>query len=122
MAEYQSEYGVHGLTPLSRAVALRLAEAGQRVSLHDDDIAIVRDYVFANRATNGGLVGYADLHDFVASLVRPRVVVAGDESQRERLAELLEEGDRCIVATLADAALVGPAAEALAAELLGLNH
>jgi 6-phosphogluconate dehydrogenase len=121
MAEQHSEYGIYGSGELGRAVALRLAESCQRVSLGGDSPPALRDFVSTNRATRGGLVAFADARDFVASLLRPRVVVAASKAHRAQLAPWLDEDDRCIVPALAAAALVAPAAEALSAELLRMR-
>jgi 6-phosphogluconate dehydrogenase len=76
ISEQLSDVGVTGLCSAGRALALRLAAAGVRVSLLDDSPASVEEFVAQNAGTRGGLVGYANYSDFLESLNTPRRIVA----------------------------------------------
>jgi 6-phosphogluconate dehydrogenase len=71
MSEQASEFGVIGLTVAGRALALRLAARGSRVSLWDASFAAVEQFALAHIDTRGGLLGFADLEDFFDSLALP---------------------------------------------------
>jgi 6-phosphogluconate dehydrogenase len=94
-----SDAGVAGLCGAGRALALRLAAVGARVSLWDDSAASVEEFVAQNAATRGGLVGYTNREDFVESLNTPcRFVVFTSPTGLETAAlrTLLREADRLL--------------------------
>jgi 6-phosphogluconate dehydrogenase len=75
MSAQLSDLGVAGLCSAGRILALRLAATGARVSLWNSSAARVEEFVAQNPGTRGGLVGYSDREDFVASLNTPRRIV-----------------------------------------------
>lgn len=98
MSEQASEFGVIGLTPAGRAIALRLAARGGRVSLWDDSFNVVEQFVLDHKDTRGGLVGYADLEDFFGSLAPSAAVVlfVRADGEAARAAQLAGPGRRLI--------------------------
>jgi len=94
-----SDAGIAGLCSAGRALALRLAAAGWRVSVWDASARVVEEFVASHDGTRGGLVGYADSEDFVESLNTPRRIVllelqTGSPSALPRA--LLRETDRVL--------------------------
>jgi 6-phosphogluconate dehydrogenase len=87
-SEQLSDAGVAGLCSAGRALALRLAGRGVRVSLLDSSAASVEAFVTQNAGTRGGLVGYTDREDFIESLREPRRAVVF-ETGNDRLAIVL---------------------------------
>jgi 6-phosphogluconate dehydrogenase len=82
MSAQLSDVGVAGLCSAGRILALRLAATGARVSLWNSSAARVEDFVAQNAGTRGGLVGYSDREDFVASLNTPRRIVMFETAPR----------------------------------------
>lgn len=90
-----------GLCTLARALALRLAARGLRVSLWDRSAQVMEDFVAGNATTAGGLVGYADRDDFFESLNSPRRIVAFD-AEAANVARSLPVLDRLLEYPLAE--------------------
>lgn len=84
-----------GLCTLARALALRLAARGLRVSLWDRSGQVMEDFVASNATTAGGLVGYADRDDFFESLNSPWRIVAFD-MEAGTVARSLRVSDRLL--------------------------
>ena len=71
LSEQASEFGVIGLTAAGQALALRLAERGNRVSLWDATFEAVEQFARTHMDTRGGIAGFEDLEDFFDSLAPP---------------------------------------------------
>ncbi|MGB0744220.1 MAG: NADP-dependent phosphogluconate dehydrogenase [Opitutales bacterium] len=99
MSEELSEIGLIGLAVMGQNLALNIADHGYRISVYNRTTSKMEDFVAANPDTPGGLVGQAELKDFVASLKRPRKIIilvqAGWATDKviESLVPLMEEGD-----------------------------
>ncbi len=94
-----SDAGIAGPGSAGRALALRLAAAGLRVSLWDASAGAVEAFVTSYDSARGGLVGYADCEDFVESLNTPRRIVLFEPQTGLRSAlprALLEPADRVL--------------------------
>lgn len=114
-----SAVGVAGLCRAGRALALRLAADGLRVSLWDASFAELEEFVTANMAARGGLVGYANADDFFASLNTPRRIAVFEREPRSLTVSLrsrLQETDRLLEAPWDD-----PAFDAADASVLELT-
>jgi len=99
MSEATSEIGLIGLAVMGQNLALNIADHGFQISVYNRTTSKMTDFVAENPNTPGGLIGQAELKDFVASLKRPRKVIllvqAGWATDKviEGLVELMEEGD-----------------------------
>jgi len=99
MSEATSEIGLIGLAVMGQNLALNIADHGFKISVYNRTTSKMDEFVAANPNTPGGLVGQAELKDFVASLKRPRKVIilvqAGWATDKviEGLVALMEEGD-----------------------------
>jgi 6-phosphogluconate dehydrogenase len=97
-----SSIGVIGLAVMGQNLVLNIADHGFRVSVYNRTASKMRAFVDQNPHTPGGLVGFEQLKDFVASLEKPRkaviMVQAGAATQAviEELVPLLEPGDMII--------------------------
>ena len=81
MSGQLSDIGVAGLCPAGRALALRLAAMGWRISVWDPSAGSAEAFVTSQGGTRGGLVGYADCQDFVESLqAPPRIAIFGAQT------------------------------------------
>lgn len=94
-----SDVGLVGLAVMGQNLALNIADHGFRISVYNRTTSKTDAFVTKNPKTPGGLVGHAELADFVASLKRPRKVVimveagAGTDAVIDQLSLLLEPGD-----------------------------
>ena len=99
MSDNTSEIGLIGLAVMGQNLALNIADHGFKISVYNRTTSKMEEFVAANPNTPGGLVGQAELKDFVASLKRPRKIImlvqAGGPTDKviEGLVPLLEEGD-----------------------------
>ncbi len=99
MSEATSEIGLIGLAVMGQNLALNIADHGFKISVYNRTTSKMEEFVAANPNTPGGLVGQAELKDFVASLKRPRKIIilvqagAATDKVIEGLIPLLEEGD-----------------------------
>lgn len=99
MSEASSEIGLIGLAVMGQNLALNIADHGFQISVYNRTTSKMEAFVAANPDTPGGLIGQAELKDFVASLKRPRKIIilvqAGGPTDKviEGLIPLLEEGD-----------------------------
>jgi 6-phosphogluconate dehydrogenase len=84
---------------MGQNLALNVADHGFKISVYNRTTSKMEEFVAAHPNTPGGLVGQAELKDFVASLKRPRKIIilvqAGGATDKviESLVPLLEEGD-----------------------------
>lgn len=99
MSDNLSEIGLIGLAVMGQNLALNIADHGFKISVYNRTTSKMKEFVAANPSTPGGLVGQADLEDFVTSLKRPRKIIilvqAGWATDKviEGLVPLLEQGD-----------------------------
>jgi len=99
MSEATSDIGLIGLAVMGQNLALNIADHGFKISVYNRTTSKMEEFVAAHPDTPGGLVGQAELKDFVASLKRPRKIIilvqAGGATDKviESLIPLLEEGD-----------------------------
>jgi len=99
MSDASSDIGLIGLAVMGQNLALNIADHGFQISVYNRTTSKMEDFVAANPDTPGGLIGQAELKDFVASLKRPRKIIilvqAGwaTDTVIESLIPLLEEGD-----------------------------
>lgn len=97
--EGKSDIGLIGLAVMGQNLALNIADHGFRISVYNRTTSKMEAFVKKHPSTPGGLVGKAELGDFVASLKRPRKIIilvqagAGTDKVIESLVPLLEEGD-----------------------------
>ena len=75
MSEELSEIGLIGLAVMGQNLALNIADHGFRISVYNRTTSKMEAFVRENPDTPGGLVGHAELKDFVASLRKPRKIV-----------------------------------------------
>ncbi len=95
----RSDVGIAGLCAAGRDLALRLAARGLRISLWDFAPETTEEFVVAQQATRGGLVGYSDMEDFAESLGSPRRIVVFESAEGRfavQLRSLLQECDRLL--------------------------
>ncbi len=90
-----------GLCAVARALALRLAATGLRVSLWDSSAPAIEEFVVDNYRTLGGLVGFANRDDFFESLNSPWRIVAFD-TESANIARPLRVSDRLLEYPFAD--------------------
>jgi len=99
MIENLSDIGLIGLAVMGQNLALNIADHGFKISVYNRTTSKMEDFVAKHPDTPGGLVGQAELKDFVQSLKRPRKIIilvqAGGPTDKviEGLIPLLEEGD-----------------------------
>ncbi|MGF1450440.1 MAG: NADP-dependent phosphogluconate dehydrogenase [Opitutales bacterium] len=99
MANANADIGLIGLAVMGQNLALNIADHGFRCAVYNRTTEKMTEFVEANPDTPGGLDGYADFKDFVASLKRPRkaiiMVKAGKATDAviDQLAAEMEEGD-----------------------------
>ncbi|MBC2595526.1 NADP-dependent phosphogluconate dehydrogenase [Ruficoccus amylovorans] len=99
MSEAVSDIGLVGLAVMGQNLALNIADHGYKISVYNRTTSKMEEFVAAHPDTPGGLVGCAELKDFVASLKRPRKIIIlvqagrGTDAVIDGLVPLLEEGD-----------------------------
>jgi len=99
MPNATSDIGLVGLAVMGQNLALNIADHGFRISVFNRTASKTDAFVAENPNTPGGLVGFAKLEDFVASLKKPRkaiiLVKAGTATEAviDELAALFEPGD-----------------------------
>ncbi|MGF1447788.1 MAG: NADP-dependent phosphogluconate dehydrogenase [Opitutales bacterium] len=99
MSEASSEIGLIGLAVMGQNLALNIADHGFRISVYNRTTATMERFVAVNPDTPGGLVGLAELKDFVQSLKKPRKIVimvkagGGTDAVINSLVPLLDKDD-----------------------------
>ena len=99
MSKTHSDIGLIGLAVMGQNLALNIADHGFQISVYNRTTATMEKFVADNPNTPGGLVGQAELADFVQSLAKPRkmilLVKAGKPTDAviELLVPLLDEND-----------------------------
>ncbi len=99
MPKFHSDIGLIGLAVMGQNLALNIADHGFQISVYNRTTEKTDQFVAANPATPGGLVGTKTLHEFVASLARPRKIIilvqAGKATDAviDGLVPLLEKDD-----------------------------
>ncbi len=99
MSKTHSDIGLIGLAVMGQNLALNIADHGFQISVYNRTTATMEKFVADNPNTPGGLVGQAELADFVQSLAKPRkmilLVKAGKPTDAviDSLIPLLDEND-----------------------------
>jgi 6-phosphogluconate dehydrogenase len=99
MSKTHSDIGLVGLAVMGQNLALNIADHGFQISVYNRTTATMEKFVAENQNTPGGLVGQAELADFVQSLAKPRKIIilvkAGKPTDAviDSLVPLLEEND-----------------------------
>jgi 6-phosphogluconate dehydrogenase len=99
MSEKLSDIGLIGLAVMGQNLALNIADHGFRISVYNRTASKTDEFVSENPNTPGGLVGFADLKDFVASIKRPRKIIIlvqagkGTDAVIDALVQVLEKDD-----------------------------
>lgn len=99
MPETTSDIGLIGLAVMGQNLALNIADHGYRISVYNRTTSKMEEFVARHPDTPGGLVGQAELKDFVASLKKPRKIIilvqAGGPTDKviESLEPLLDKDD-----------------------------
>jgi 6-phosphogluconate dehydrogenase len=99
MSETLSDIGLIGLAVMGQNLALNIADHGFKTSVYNRTTATMEKFVAENPDTPGGLVGFATLEEFAASLARPRraviMVQAGNPTDAviTALTHVFEPGD-----------------------------
>jgi 6-phosphogluconate dehydrogenase len=76
MAETSSaDVGLIGLAVMGQNLALNMADHGFKVAVFNRTTRVMKDFVTANPATPGGLVGCENLSDLLAAVKKPRKIV-----------------------------------------------
>src|ERR1700754_4550898 len=76
MAETSSaDVGLIGLAVMGQNLALNMADHGFKVAVFNRTTRLMQDFVAANLATPGGLVGCENLPDLLAAVKKPRKIV-----------------------------------------------
>jgi len=75
MSDKQSDIGLIGLAIMGQNLALNIADHGYRISVYNRTTSKMEAFVKENPDTPGGLVGQAELKDFVQSLSSPRKII-----------------------------------------------
>jgi 6-phosphogluconate dehydrogenase len=97
--ENLSDIGLIGLAVMGQNLALNIADHGFKISVYNRTTSKMEEFVAENPDTPGGVVGHAELKDFVAGLKRPRKVIimvkagAGTDAVINELVPLLENDD-----------------------------
>ena len=99
MSETLSDIGLIGLAVMGQNLALNIADHGFKTSVYNRTTATMEKFVAENPDTPGGLIGFATLEQFAASLARPRraviMVQAGNPTDAviTALTNVFEPGD-----------------------------
>ncbi len=99
-----ADIGLIGLAVMGQNLALNMADHGFKVAVYNRTTATMQQFVGEHLPTSfgdlgGGLVGVADLREFVATIKRPRRIVIMVKAGRptdaviDSLVPLLEQGD-----------------------------
>lgn len=97
--EKLSDIGLVGLAVMGQNLALNIADHGFQISVYNRTTSKMEHFVANNPKTPGGLIGKADIKDFVQSLAKPRKIVIlvqagkGTDAVIDELTPLLEKGD-----------------------------
>lgn len=75
MSEAHSDIGLIGLAVMGQNLALNIADHGYKISVYNRTASKTEAFVAKHPDTPGGLVGFPELKDFVASLKRPRKII-----------------------------------------------
>jgi len=99
MSEQLSEIGLIGLAVMGQNLALNIADHGFQISVYNRTTSKMEDFVAGHPDTPGGLIGLADLKDFVQSLSKPRKIIilvkagAATDAVIDELVPLLDKED-----------------------------
>lgn len=99
VTQEQSDIGLIGLAVMGQNLALNIADHGFRISVYNRTTSKMEEFVAEHPDTPGGLVGVAELGDFVRSLKKPRKIIimvqagAGTDAVINGLIPLLDQGD-----------------------------
>ncbi|HYB43467.1 MAG TPA: NADP-dependent phosphogluconate dehydrogenase [Candidatus Methylomirabilis sp.] len=74
-AHAAADVGLIGLAVMGQNLALNMADHGYRVAVYNRTTATMEEFVGANPATPGGLVGCSTLEALVAAVRKPRKIV-----------------------------------------------
>ena len=98
MNETHTDIGLIGLGVMGSSLALNMESHGFTVAVHNRTSPQI-DNLVNNRSKNNGIIGFADLDEFVNSIKKPRkimlMVVAGSvvDDYIEKLIPLIDQGD-----------------------------
>ncbi len=98
MNETHTDIGLIGLGVMGSSLALNMESHGFTVAVHNRTSPQI-DNLVNNRSKNNGIIGFADLDEFVNSVKKPRkimlMVVAGSvvDDYIEKLIPLIDQGD-----------------------------
>ena len=70
-----ADVGLIGLAVMGENLALNIADHGFKVAVFNRTQKVMQSFIDRNPGTPGGLVGCANLHEFVSALKRPRKVI-----------------------------------------------
>jgi len=104
MANASADVGLVGLAVMGQNLVLNMADHGFKVAVYNRTTATMEDFIKANPphvfgSGGGGLIGSAEIKDFVASIKRPRRIVIlvkagyGTDAVIDSLVPHLEKGD-----------------------------
>jgi len=99
MSEELSEIGLIGLAVMGQNLALNIADHGFRISVYNRTTSKMEAFISKHPDTPGGLVGKAELKEFVDSIRKPRKIVilvkagAGTDAVIDELIPLLDDED-----------------------------
>ena len=99
MSDQLSDIGLIGLAVMGQNLALNIADHGFKISVYNRTTSTMEKFVAENPDTPGGLVGFATMEEFAASLKRPRraviMVQAGNATDAviTALTQVFEPGD-----------------------------
>jgi 6-phosphogluconate dehydrogenase len=99
MTKAHSDIGLIGLAVMGQNLALNIADHGFKISVYNRTTEKMTRFVADNPNTPGGLVGAAQLEEFVQSIAVPRKIVilvqagAGTDAVIDSLVPLLAPGD-----------------------------
>jgi len=99
MSEELSEIGLIGLAVMGQNLALNIADHGFKISVYNRTTSKMEAFVAKHPNTPGGLVGKAELKDFVDSIRKPRKIIilvkagAGTDAVIDELIPLLDDED-----------------------------
>ncbi|RPE66565.1 6-phosphogluconate dehydrogenase (decarboxylating) [Pacificibacter maritimus] len=99
---HKPEYGLIGLGTMGAALALNIAEKGNKIAVYNRTTKVTDEFIAASGALRDQLVATASLKDFVAAIQAPRKIIlmvpAGPivDAQIEALVPLLDADDLII--------------------------
>src|SRR5438477_9913621 len=69
------DVGLVGLAVMGQNLALNIADHGYKIAVYNRTTAVTDKFAAENAHTPGGVVGCAELRDFVAAIKKPRKVI-----------------------------------------------